>query len=150
MTTRGFTLLEITIVMGLIVLLSSFSVLFSFTYLRTQNLRSAAEITVSELHRAQTQSFTQQGDANHGVKIFSDHVVRFTGASYATRTAGLDAQTDFPVSVTVTGDSELVVPAGSMAPVSAATVSLDNGEQAFDILLSTYGVITLTQRTVSP
>lgn len=150
MQTRGFTLLEIIIVLALIVVLSSFSVLFSFTYLRTQNVRSDAAIIVSELRRAQTQAYTEDHDASHGLKVLSDRVVRFTGASYATRTTSQDVETDFPVSVTVTGSSEVVFPKGSMDPSAAATITLDNAETAFDILISTYGIITLTERTISP
>jgi len=93
---RGFTIAEVTIVIGLLGILLALGTLFSGSYLRDQYLRAAGQTVIAELRRAQTDAITQADDAGHGVKVFDGSVVRFAGDSYAARNVALDVTTEFP------------------------------------------------------
>ncbi len=145
---RGFTIVEMTAAVALLMLLVGLGYVFSFTYFQTQQLRAAADITVSELRQAQTDSFTQTNDAGHGVKIFPDHVIRFQGSTYATRNISKDIRTDFPTAFTVSGVDEMTFTVNTVNPTASGTITLAHDTLAIDILVSAYGLVTQTERTI--
>ena len=145
---EGFTLLELIVTMAITVLLASLGYVFSFQYVRLQHLREAAQIVSAELEQARAESYGQKDTAGHGVKVFADHVVRYTGASYAARTTAKDASTTFPISGTLSGDDEIEFPEGGYAPDAASTVTLTIDTRAIDISVSAYGLVEVTERTV--
>ena len=140
--------MEVTIVLGLFVLLVSLGTAISGTYLRDQYTRAAGETVVAELRRAQTDALTQAGDAAHGIKVLPASVVRFTGDTYATRTASLDRASAFSSSVTVGSTSEIDIPKGAYGPTATTTVSVENAGLGIDISLTPYGVLTVAERTI--
>lgn len=143
---RGFSLLEIMISITILLLLLGVGLMFSFPYLRRQQLNAAASATVSELRQAQVEAYAQTDDATHGLKAFNDHVVRFEGGSYASRTTSKDKTTPFPTTMAVSGMSEFVFPAGSYVPSAAGTLTITQDDNSVDIAISAYGVYTITQR----
>lgn len=147
-TSRGFTIAEVTIVIGLLGILVALGSVFSSSYLRDQYLRAAGETVIAELRRAQTDAVTQADDLGHGIKVFDGSVVRFAGDSYASRNAALDVTTPFSSGVTVPGTSEIAIPEGESGPAVTTTVSLEQHTLAIDITLTPYGVLTVEERTI--
>jgi prepilin-type N-terminal cleavage/methylation domain-containing protein len=145
---KGFTLLELLITITITAMLLSLGSLFSFQYVRAQHLREDAQILSGELEQARAQSYAQQDTTGHGVMVFSDHVVRYTGTSYAARTSSKDATTAFPITATLSGASEVQFPEGGLVPSAAATVTLTSDTLAIDISVSAYGLVEVTERTV--
>lgn len=148
MPRRGFTLTEVTIVIGLFAILVSLGTAVSGTYLRDQYLRAAGEAVVAELRRAQTEALTQADDSAHGIKLFPSSVVRFAGTSYAARTPSLDRSTTFASDVTVTNADEIAIPEGAYGPVATTTITVENAGLGIDITLTPYGVLTVAERTI--
>ncbi len=148
MNTRGVTLVEVLVVLGLLFLLTTFGSVASFFYFRTQYVYHVAETIANELRLVQVASLTQSDDASHGIKIFESTLTRFTGSSYAGRDTSKDVQTTFPVSVTVSGSQEVVIPAGQYGPAATSLTTITNNGIVIDISLTTYGVLTITNRTV--
>lgn len=144
---RGFSLLEIIVSTTILLLLLGTGLMFSFPYLRRQQLNAAATATVSELRQAQAEAYAQKNDAAHGIKAFTDRVVRFEGASYAARATSKDRTTQFPTTMTVSGISEFVFPASSYTPSASGTLTITQDYDSVDIAISSYGVFTVTQRT---
>lgn len=144
----GFTLMETLIVIALLAVLLTVGQLVSSQYLARQALWTSADTVASELRFAQMDAFTQAGDAPHGIKVMPGIVTRFQGASYTTRNQALDASTSFPDTLGVTGQDEIVIEKGMLGPVANATVAIEGNEQAFDIEITRYGVITVSPRTI--
>lgn len=140
--------MEFLVAIGLMAMILSLGYVVSFDYLRTQNLKEAAETVHAGLTRARADAFAQTNDANHGIKVFPDRMVRFEGISYAARVQAKDLATPFPLSLTLSGDSEVVWIRGGLRPAAPATVTLQNGAVAVDITISAYGLVTLAQRTI--
>ena len=142
---RGFTLIEVIVVIGIMALLAGLGATVSFTYLRGQRLETSAELILSETMRAQTDAYTQADDQAHGVKVLSDRVVRFEGVSYAARITAKDEIDMFPGSLTVSGLSEWAFAAASFYPGTAGTMTLTDGDQSYDLTISSYGVVEVTK-----
>ena len=142
---RGFTLIEMVVVIGIMAIVAGLGATVSFTFLRGQRLQSAAEMIMAEALRAQIDAYTQAGDKAHGIKVLSDSVVRFVGSSYAGRTVAQDEVDTFPGSITVSGLSEWDFAAASFYPGTAGTMTLSDGDQSYDLSISSYGLVEIAK-----
>lgn len=142
---RGFTLVEMLIVIALTAMLAGLGAVASFTFLRSQRLEATAETIVAEITRVRSDAFTQVNDTGHGVEVFTDRIVRFDGNSFATRNISKDAVTYFPSPVTLSGIYELDFAPGTLKPVNAGTIIVADDEQSYLITVSSYGVIDITK-----
>lgn len=147
MNQKGFTLIETLTVIGLILLLASLSIAFSFQYLQRQQLRAAAEIILTELRGAQTASLAQVDDADHGIAVFPSNVVRFTGPNYENRDVAKDRTVDFPYLLTTSNDSEVVFPKGEFRLDRDYTITIATASETYHILISQYGVLEIQEGT---
>lgn len=148
-TMRGFTIAEVTIVIGLLGILVLLGSFLSAPYLRDQYLRAAGETVLAELRRAQMDALTQSDDLAHGIKVFPGSVVRFAGNSYAWRDPSFDVVTAFSAEATIPAGDEIAIPKGSSGPSTTTTISLEQNALGIDITLTPYGVLTVEERTIS-
>lgn len=98
----GFTLIEVVIVLGLVVLIAGTGLFIDFDNLRGRLFHSDKETLIAALQHARSQavaSICRGEDCEdflsgrpHGVKIFNDRFVLFQGDSYDDRDPGVDAE----------------------------------------------------------
>lgn len=137
--------MEMLMVIGIIFLMAGLGTTLSFVYLRGQRLSVTAEIITTEMARAQTDAFTQAGDYAHGVRVFSDHLIRFAGASYDSRVTAEDVSTEFPGVVTVSGLTEVVFLLGELSPVTSGVLTIEDSDQTYTVTVSSYGILETTK-----
>lgn len=147
---RGFSLIELLVALAVLAIILALSTGLSFPYYRRQQLLTATSVAVSELRQAQAEAESQLDDASHGVKAQTTGMVRFTGSSYAGRTTSKDKTSLFSFPVSVSGTTEFVFTKGGVTPTAAGTLTLTLDDQAADIAVSSYGLLTVTRRTVTP
>ncbi|OGL95072.1 hypothetical protein A2348_04880 [Candidatus Uhrbacteria bacterium RIFOXYB12_FULL_58_10] len=145
---NGFTLAEVTIVLGLFGILVMLGTTLSGSFLRDQYLRTAGETVIAELRRAQIDAWSQADDSAHGIKVLTDSVVRYSGDTYASRTPALDKTTNLSSEISVPETSEIAIPKGATGPSVETMLSIDNDSLAIDITLTPYGVLTVAERTI--
>jgi prepilin-type N-terminal cleavage/methylation domain-containing protein len=98
---RGFTLMEIIIVIGLLVVIAGFALVVSLDDYRGYNFRNERDVVVAVLQKARSQAInnmcfedtgsTCSDGVPHGVYFgTAGQYVIFQGASYASRDQGLD------------------------------------------------------------
>ncbi len=123
--TRGFTLPELLIVLGIIALIAVLTVPTGISFLQTQTLNDVAGDLKHTLRLAQAYAFFQKNDDSYGVKIFSNNYVLFEGDSYATRKQDIDQVFAFAGHVTVSGGpNEIVFLQQSGTPNATGTILL--------------------------
>src|SRR3990167_8202693 len=98
---RGISLIETMLSFAILAVVIGMGWFLSVPSLQRQQVRAAADIVVTELRQAQTDSFAQTENTSHGIAVFSDRVIRFQGASYAARDTTKDQIFAFPTPVTV-------------------------------------------------
>ncbi len=99
MSMRGFSMLEVLVVMGIFVLVGGFALLVSMESFHGSNFRTDRNTLIAALQRARAQAVNNiclgpvcTDGKPHGVKILpGGSIVIFEGATYATRDAGVDA-----------------------------------------------------------
>lgn len=145
---RGISLIETMLSFAILAVVIGMGWFLSVPSLQRQQVRAAADVVVTELRQAQMDSFAQTENASHGIAIFSDRVVRFQGASYAARDATKDQIFAFPTPITVSS-AEVVFLPGTLRPTTATVITLEHGQTAVDIFVSSYGTFEVTQRTIT-
>ena len=112
---RGFTLIEVVIVLALVAFVANDALLISFDAYRANSYRNERSTFIALLQHARAQSMhsvclaavCSQAPA-HGVAIRSGRYVLFEGASYASRTVDLDSIIDESPLTVHAGISEVI------------------------------------------
>jgi prepilin-type N-terminal cleavage/methylation domain-containing protein len=78
-TQRGFTLIELMVVMGLFAILSSFVVVNMLRPQVSTSLQAVRDVLVSDLRSQQIKSINGYGNELSGIRFYSNSYVLFTG-----------------------------------------------------------------------
>ena len=105
---RGFTIIELIVVLGIISLLCTLAFRFSFTGIRENEVSGAVQGFVFAARQAQIVSRAGEGNAPCGVYAQTGGITVFQGESYATRDASLHRIFSVADSVSFVGDTEIV------------------------------------------
>ncbi len=137
--TRGFTLMEIIIVIGLLVIIAGFALVVSLDDYRGYNFRNERDVVVAVLQKARSQAInnmcfeapgvTCTDGVSHGVYFGSSgSYIIFQGASYASRDAALDEVIEAGTGlVAITGTNSVVfdrLSGNATVSPSASTLTL--------------------------
>ena len=143
---RGFTLVELLLVMAIVALVGALSVPMLQTTQVSADLTSSTQKLISTLRRAQWQATTEQeADSwgvyfDNGVKSF----ILFKGVNYAGRDQTADQVFSWPATFTLSTDfgNEIIFNLASGQPTASGTVELTSGNnQTKAILINSYGKI---------
>ena len=138
---KGFTLLEIIIVIGLFALLVGISIPFGLDVYRSYVLISETRNMVSFLRRAETLSFTNTRNDSYGVMIMNDRFVVFRGASFATRDTAFDEEYLRSPLVIVSGIAHIVFAAVTGRPDIMGTTTFSNGVNEQTVFINEHGTL---------
>ncbi|MFH0891878.1 MAG: prepilin-type N-terminal cleavage/methylation domain-containing protein [Candidatus Falkowbacteria bacterium] len=147
---KGFTLIELFIVMGIFVVLASVAMPVYGGWLSAAQLDAAIAETVSGLRRARTFSIAGKNDSAHGIYFSidpagADAFVLYQGSSYATRETGHDLETALPGSLEIVfdGSNEINFSNGSGEPDAAGTITITHigSGEAARITVNNLGII---------
>lgn len=139
---RGFTAVELLVVIALLTLVGGI-VLGGFRSVQfTEELSSTQGLLVESLRKAQVYSMASAQGSAWGVRITSNAIVVFAGATYATRNASLDQTTPFSKRVSVSGSSEVDFTQLTGVPGAVATFTLAGPQNTKTITVSSLGVIS--------
>ena len=99
---RGFSLIELILVMAIIAVLFTVSVPLAINFYNTRQLDVQESGLVQALRRAQLKAMLGEGSSSFGVDINSGRYVLFSGDSYQNRDPSLDEIFTLPGSFLVT------------------------------------------------
>lgn len=139
---KGFTLLEILIVIVLIIMIVIMSAVLGRQTILNQELERIRETVRSELVRAQGDTIAGTRDSPWGVAFGATTVTRFLGTSYATRNQAFDAITTFQ-NVTITGPAEIVFSRPEGVPTTTGTITITLGARTTTVTVNAAGAITV-------
>jgi len=141
--TRGFTLIEILIVLsvlGLLVTLTENALRSSVSQIGLQN---TATTYTQTLRRAQALSIAGRGDSAWGVRIATTSITLFKGATFASRDTAYDEEYKPGVSYTVSGVSDIsfLKLSGLPSTIGTTTINVPQGSGR-SVYINDKGAIT--------
>ena len=106
--TRGFTLIEILVVLGILAVIAGSGLAFTLDSYRGYLFRSEYTTVTHMLAKARSRAINNFNESAHGLKILGDQYVLFVGGDYATSDS--DLQEIFPrnTALSVAGEDEIV------------------------------------------
>lgn len=136
----GFTLIELMLVMGLILIIGLLTSSVGISYYQSQILSETTDTLVSVLRQAQGLAQSGKNNSAFGVFISEDSYVMFEGSDYVSRLSDLDLVFSVSPNITMSGPSEIIFSELTGIPNVAETlyVSLGNKEKQVDILATGY------------
>lgn len=138
---RGFTLVEVIVVLSIIMIILGFSFPFAQGLKENNSLRSAEMAVKDALVRAQILSQSVSGDSSWGVKLDDTQVVIFKGASYSVRDGNFDEVFSLPSQNLLSGISEMVFDRLSGKPSEAGEIIISNNNKQRIINVNEKGFI---------
>jgi len=132
---KGFTLVELMIVLAILVFLIAVSLPLAINFYQTRQLDIHTQGIVQALRRAQMKAMSVEADSSFGVYITSDQYILFKGDTYAARDVGYDETFDLPENLSVSGLSGVVFSRLKGAPSSTGTtiLTIDNRSGSVNI-----------------
>lgn len=123
-STRGFTLLEVLLVVSMITVLAGIMIPVYQNFQVKNDLDIAANSVASSFHRAKTLATASEGDSQWGVRVQSGSITVFRGTSYAGRNSAFDEIFTVPTTITPSGLGEVVFDRLTGTALSTGTVTL--------------------------
>lgn len=141
MNQKGFTLVELLLVVALVFIVSLFTFPIGLSFLYAQTLDETTYGLTGTLRAAQSHARHGKADSAFGVKILSNSYVLFAGDSYALRDQTFDTTYSLPASVAVEGFDEVVFEQSTGYPDVMGVLSLSLYGKTAVVVLDAYGLV---------
>lgn len=140
---RGFTLIELVIVLSITLMLSAIVGALSSNTLPKTQLKSESESVVETLRRAQALSIAGKHDQLWGVHLTGTNMTLFAGTEYSTRDTQYDQIRTFPSGITVSGLTDVVFEAliGETSNTGTITLTADATSETETITVNGRGLV---------
>lgn len=122
--TKGFTLIEMLLVVALLVSISALTIPIGLSFFRAQILSEASNGIISALRESYSRAVAVKTDSSYGVRVTNDSYVLFRGDSYNERIPEYDETFHLPGGLIVSGLDEIVFAPVSGTPSSYGVTSL--------------------------
>lgn len=141
---KGFTLIEVMIVVALIIMFSALTLPMSFSFFQEAALKDQVRNLENFLRKAQALAITGRGDSSAGIKITQSECIIFEGESYENRRQALDIVVPFSITVSISGADEIVFQksTGLLAfPSEEVSIIVTSGDSSKEITINSQGKI---------
>lgn len=138
---KGFSLIEILLSVGLITIIMAFALPVHQTFQSRIDRNVAANVAANSLRQAQSLARGMTEDDNWGVAISGADLIVFKGASFATRDTGYDEIYALPTTVTVSGTTEYVFDKTTGRPQSTGSTTFSGNAGASTVTINDVGMI---------
>ena len=141
---KGFTLIELMIVVALIIMFSALTLPMSFSFFQEATLKDQVRNLENSLRKAQAMAITGREDSSAGVKITQSECIIFEGESYEKRREEADITIPFPVALSVSGANEIVFQKSTGLPTfpeEERSIIITFGASSQEITINSQGKI---------
>ena len=142
MKNRGFSLIEVIIVLAIIAVISASGTSVYKVWQNKNTLTNGRMILVSALYEAKTMATMGNNDSDWGVKNLPGRIVVFSGSTFDTRDDNKDKNFDLPLGVTVSILDEYVFTKFSGLPQTILNTNVFYGGESLQVNVSAQGVFS--------
>ncbi len=121
---KGFSLLEIILATGIIILITGISIPIYQSYQVRNDIDLAVFSIVEGLYRAQALSRANRGDSTWGVYATTSKVIVFKGSDFNSRDINFDEENNISDTISISGINEIVFDKLTGYPKTTGTIIL--------------------------
>ena len=137
----GFTFLEVTLLIAIILVIGVTSTWFTMQFLFQQQTVIAAQLMRAQLSQVSLYAESGKAFSDWGVSIKNDSIIIFAGPSYEERNAIFDQSVILPRGVTITGPSEIVFTRLS-GETSQSNITISGNSEEIRYAINRFGILT--------
>ena len=138
---RGFSLIEIVVVMGILAILGSLGLFVAIDQYRSYALSAETSTIVSLLQKARNQAINNLGQSRHGVFLDNTNYTLFEGTDYASRVQGYDEIIPKSPAVTMGGLQEIIFKQLNGESSTIGNITISNPQKTSVISINSEGRI---------
>jgi prepilin-type N-terminal cleavage/methylation domain-containing protein len=139
---KGFSLIEMLVVLAIIGIIGSISVVTFNTMRKVGDAKHAAYVYVDSLKEAKNMAKMMKYDTNWGVKVNESDTVVFNGPSYSGRESAHDSQYVIPSNLNISGVTEIVFSKFTGLPDVFGTTTFSNDFGTSSVYISGEGAVS--------
>lgn len=139
---RGFTFVEMILVVALISIVTGMSVVFYSRFINQNAVLNTVDQLVGELHKAQIYAMSGKQNSNWGVNYASQTITLYSGTSYVARNTAFDEKFNVNGTVSVSGLSDLNFARVTGIPTVSPTITISGGNNTKTVTVSSQGGIS--------
>lgn len=140
MSQKGFTILELMLVVGMLIVIFSLGFPIAFDFYKNYQLRAEGDKFISLLETTRNSSMINLNQLPHGIYRDNDNFIIFEGNSFAARNQSQDQNFPRAKTISVAGPNEIIFNSLSGQADSSAFV-FNNGIKSFNIYVNQEGQI---------
>ena len=139
---RGFTLIELILVVAMMILLGTLSSTFAARFLTQNGVLNASDQIIGDIRKAQINAMTGKQNSNWGVNYSSNTITLYKGNSYATRQTAFDEKFSVSASINISGFSDVTFARMTGTPSATPTITISGSGETKTITINSQGVAT--------
>ena len=138
---RGFTIIEVLIVLSIVAILSGISLPVYKIMQQKNDLKMAGYVTVSAMRRAQILAQAAKEDSSWGIHIENSQVIVFKGSNYANRNTSRDENFVVPSHISTGGLTDIIFDKLTGMPQSIGLITFSISNDSINIIINEKGAI---------
>lgn len=146
---KGFTIIELLLVIAMISLISALSVSFYARFITQNAVANTQDQLVGDFRKAQIYAMEGKLYSNWGVNFVSSTIVLYQGSSYATRNSALDENFSVNSNISISAMSDVNyarmtgVPTNGGSAVTTLTITITGPNSTTKtVTMNSFGVVS--------
>ena len=140
MPQKGFTIIELMLVIGISVIIFSIGLPVAFEFHQNYQLQAEGDKFISLLKTTRNSSMVNLNQFPHGVYRDNDNFITFEGNSFAARNQSQDQNFPRAKTISVSGPNEVIF--SSLSGQTASSIFIfNNGAKFFNVYVNQEGQI---------
>ena len=138
---KGFTIIELLLVVAIIFIVTSFSAVFYSRFLTQNAVLNTTDQIVGQLQKAQIYAMSGKQNSNWGVSYASPLLILYAGNSYATRNPIFDEKFTVNGNISIAGLLSLTFTRVTGTPSATPVITISGNNNTKMVTLNSQGMI---------
>lgn len=139
---KGFTFIELILVVALISIVTAMSAVFYTRFLTQNAVLNTVDQLVGQMHKAQIYAMSGRQGSNWGVNYSSSVITLYSGNSYLARNNAFDEKFSVNSNITVSGFSDINFNRLTGVPNVTPTIIITGNNNTKSIIINSQGGIS--------
>jgi prepilin-type N-terminal cleavage/methylation domain-containing protein len=139
---KGFTFIELLLVMAIVLTLSVMSTVFFSRFLTQNSVANTVDQVIATLRKAQMYSMQGKQADSWSVNYSSNILTLYKGTNFVTRDASFDERFTIGSNVTISGFTTISFSRVTGIPTTSPTITISGGNNNKTITINSQGVMS--------